>query len=455
MFIKKIEIENIKAFDNKVTIDLNHTRNDISSELDDQFIKEVDDQFLVPIVSIGGTNASGKTSIIVAVKFLLDYLNVYVDLDKHLNQIFLILKNNGISNFDDQVIKRISLYLKEKSKETFTNLSCDDNKIIELATDLFIDSKSNKFLSSDSAIKILNEIHNWIYNYKVNVWTNDFKRFKNKASSIAVTLYDKNYGEFTVLIHDFVIDKKVHDISIVISSTINKLHLDNLFEDYLKYIKSNFFYTNELEKESLNSSDSIDGFQMSLVNLYKTYGEKLALKILNICDDSIKNIIILNVDDPYNKDKYYLKSLLSWNWLEIDPNFLSDGTKKFICILDKILTIVKSNKSGLIMIDDIEDHLNNELINFIKMFLYQSTNNHVQLIYTSHNSLVLSSLISINQIYLITNDDNDFNKVINIASSIDKNDSIFKLLIEKKIGLNPRENDILNICNELAFLKSK
>ncbi|MDE5767517.1 MAG: ATP-binding protein, partial [Malacoplasma sp.] len=159
----------------------------------------------------------------------------------------------------------------------------------------------------------------------------------------------------------------------------------------------------------------------------------------------IKDII---ADSEKHEDKiiFSIRNLVTKNSI-ITPESMSLGTKKFLFLVNVFLPSLK--KDGIILIDEFDNSIHNELVNFFKMLIQIfSPKRDIQLIYTSHNPVCLTSKVSAKQIYLIDKfeDDISFAKV---SSKLNKNNSVLKSLIEEKIGSHPSDNEIINILLDM------
>lgn len=291
----------------------------------------------------------------------------------------------------------------------------------------------------------MNEIFEFKKEIFQNIWSS-LKSYSECSSLVEFEFYDKDVGFFELIISDMYIDGKVSEISLKIEFKDKKDKyyksnnffeiLDKVLEKLFDYGKNIFIYglVHEYQANILNRVFS------NLEFLIKNLGKEKTLRLIKICDNSITDIGI-NTGNVVN--------LFTKNGVK-NPTCLSQGTKKFLDIVCLFVDISRKN-SGLVLIDELDNCMHNKLVDFFKIFVQQlSRKKDIQLIYSSHSPICLVSRVSAKQIYLINKfeDEVSFEK---FSTSINKNNSPLKILIEEKIGSHPSTSEILNLVTDIVF----
>ena len=499
MFIRKIHIKNLKAFDGSVEINFNPNTNQIDRDLENKYFRKIGENvFFSPVFSIGGGNARGKTSILILLDMLKNFVKPF-----RINELLFMNycienirdfapytnKNNNKNNNDLFNIFHLSL-----SNGMFIKTIC--NKINERIDDIDI----NNYQILDSTIKNVNneilknkEYLKWFNNidleikkklidnieiiFKSNIFSSflensyrlllskwkSIKHFQNKSSRISICIFDeKNDKEYILSIFDE--DKNELKYNIKNGDGKKILHKSEK-EKIIKYVNSFKFFDflpNE-KKLSLVSSFStfdhnyqlvnnryqtlIKNLVINVKNIFKLKTDSIALEkvteFLSIADPTIKKII-LNKNNDIKKGVKFIELQDGSNPNLID---ISTGTKKFLDIISEIMQLWNSDDEFVLLIDEIDAFLHIDLVNFFKQLMYNN-NSFSQMIFTSHNYHALADYMSNKQIFYIS-DNNDERSIRKVSSEISKNNSTIDAFYKKIIGSHPYDSLLNKVIWEL------
>nr|MDE5767244.1 hypothetical protein [Malacoplasma sp.] len=289
MFITEIVLKNIRSFTNEVKIDLNHNKKNIEQDLKEKklFLRK-NDVVYTPIVAIGGANAKGKTSTLESIFFVFDYFNYSTD---DINLVINIFKSLGFSNLflDSKFTNIISDYSKNTLINYFLKLPFDND--IEFFVKEIKKWLYDKGLKQTSKVLIKKILENF-YDTKKNVLREKWKSLKSHlecSSYIEIKMYDESLGFFRIKISDFYLNKNLSDIDISIfsESRKNKINLEKILEKLFKYSNNLNFYSSDFDYFVTSDFKIFD----TLNYLLKMIGKETTLKLIQLCDDSIKDII--------------------------------------------------------------------------------------------------------------------------------------------------------------------
>ena len=435
----EFSVENFRSIKEKVTLSLVSSslkglENNLISRnvlINKQKEKEIK---LLSSVSIFGSNASGKSNLIKAIKYAL----------------FCIVKSQSFSPNDIFPLEQFKLdenYLEKPSSFEFKFLK--DNIIYNYGF---------KVLGN----KVIEEFLNYKpYGKTIEVFYRDLNRInllpnKNKLSQeqeIRLKIYEEEISE-----------------NILILSLANKIKIPALKEAYLWFSKNITFVINRpgigYKTTGLLSDNKID--KEFFVNLFKFADstiqnlELVETKIdvneipanfingvvteisrrsnLNIKDIKLENLQAKKIEE------YTEKIGLDKNGNEKKVNFSiseeSDGTQKYYGILGDIIDALANG--SLIIIDELELRLHTNLTRMVVgLFSSPLNNKGAQLIFTTHNTNLLDTkrLLRRDQIYFT---DKNSNGCTNLYSLIDfkvRNDKIIqKAYLEGIFGAIPYFN---------------
>lgn len=451
MFIKKIEIENAFGFENKIILDLKQNRKNLEDDLKAGFFIEKNNQIITPIISIAGKNASGKTSFLKAIFEVLFFFRDEWSKSTLLNNIynteFLVKKENSPFRFlfsGIDFFKLNKIFINQQMELFFNVENVFEKKLTSKAFIFFKDDKLNDKYQE----KVINNFLELISNYFKKHF-NLIKNKLNKNTKISISFYDEKYGDFEINYFDTITNNSFDSFHFEINfqKKDQKITKEMLL-DIIDYSNSIVSLNSYSDQWSITNDNLIKDYLFFLI---ENFSKKDVIKIVNVCDTSIVDFLFVR-DDMNTVNEHAFKYFINKKGQEISIQKLSSGTKKFIVLFASFSASLKGSKnSSLFLVDEIDNYFHNEIINFIKTFVRTSNKQKdVQLFYTSHNPLVLTSSISSKQIFhLETIDDNiEFSK---LSTQVNKNNSVLKQLIEKKIGEHPSDDFIRETVIDLYF----
>ena len=308
-----------------------------------------------------GINATGKTTVL---RLLRLALAVVID-NNGLNEVGLL--NNGI--IKDGTAMVVTFFYKDKYYQLESTIGCQGVEESNEKSRLFYKEEILK-CKSKTSVKTRNDILNFDETKSVKIIQQRSKMNKE--------------------IKSFVKD----DTSIVISLT---------------------------KDNNCCFKDDIDGNNF---NLIRTTG-KTPDAILRVFDDNIELLRGLRKDDD-NTIHYELKFKNSKKPLYIDnmvalTRMLSSGTVKGQNLMGKAIKVLKCG--GYLIIDEIETHLNRELVRVIvDLFKEDKTNpNGACIIFSTHYLEMLDFIDRKDNIYIYKKENGEVN-VINYAEVMQRND---------------------------------
>lgn len=366
---------------------------------------------LLKTICLIGCNGSGKTSILLALETLQDFIEFpfrkkFKEDEEYINHI-KSMSENEVKNY---LIKLNTLSLGKQ------NINKSNEKT-ELEIELYIPKRENNI--------------DGFYNYKIVYDQN----YQTNGVLLEKLSYRPKYEKKNIL----TLSKKNNIIESQIGTAI--LYENNNIKHYTtKYIE----YFKSFANEILNYTECYySGGSTDIKYMLENHNEDF-IKLCNIADDKITNVTI-----DENNEK---RNLLFWNNNQKHLYFsqLSEGTRKIIILGSVIIKALENNST--LLIDELEQSLHPTLVNFlIRLITSKSQNNYTQLIFTTHSPLLAFTLEN-DELYFIHNQEDDYS-FYNITSAIKskiitKDQSRQKAWISNLLVKNPDESKIENFINQ-------
>ena len=351
----------------------------------------------------------------------------------------LNIKVNGINVFEDKL--NINFYCKDKV--------VDDNSVKNvygtIYTNNIISIIGLNAVGKTTLLKIINLILQIIVNGRgINDVFDDISLLPEKFDYEVVFFfadkfykvhsYVQKYYEKSELKIEF-IEEFIHSTNK--SSISSKAKLNEFIETQLDGNNAEITRSKlpNISKLILKREDSIIGIitkdntsfcrnMLDSVNLNYLYIKNNSPReILNLFDDNIEyfrknsdDIADLSLKFKNSDEVYENKPLLFWN------NILSSGTIKGNSMAFSCIPILKTG--GYLIVDEIENHLNKQLIRvFIDIFCDNEINkNGATLIFTSHYPELLDFLDRADNIFVLTRNEGNKTNTKLLSDLIERND---------------------------------
>lgn len=336
--IKKIYLENVFTFENKVELNLeadNHTK---------KFPNNISKDNILKTAVIYGPNNTGKTKFIQGVKAIKDIL---------LNKPALILPNLFTNNTTSKLGITFTYNKKCYQYEFWKNLKND-----------FVYEKFSEISDKKEEIIILKDTIKKIYKCKKN---SELEQAIKNTSRSNILIYTLNTDNFEIL-------KKAKNILTTIANKIEVIDMNNIEDNK----------TIDLLKNKNNLNNKIVSFiknaDLYLDNYY--YDDNATLlneKIINQ----------LNNKDLTNSHQIdQIKMVSVYNGINVPSIFFDSlGTQKIAALASYIIESLKEGKC--LFIDELDSSLHFKLTrNIISMF-HSDLNPNAQLICTLHDISLL------------------------------------------------------------------
>ncbi len=449
MYIKSLSVKNFKAFNNNVVLDLAVKHNLATEDIERRRFYKYNEIALPRVVSITGANSIGKTALLDAIKIYGSIIGTFYPENELIwKKSRSNSKQNVTSNLDSQ--KEFNDYIKSVNAICEVNENRKDyvsinnykeynyKKLLEEASMLYSERyEDSEFQLNEADLKDLFEESASLINTR---WINN-KHIKYEESEIKIELFDEQTKEL--------IDVIINDNEKTLKYFVNAKK-DDIAQKAIKYLE-NILYI----PQSLNIRPR--EYELMIVQIIKNLKKILKFKTINEAKDEFVKFI--RVLDPSIKDinlsiennlKDGIKDIILRTNAKVSVNDLSSGTKRFIQIIDGIISKIKTKQSFAILIDEIDNLLHNDLITFLKNLAFFSRT-PIQLIFTSHNYDVASDELNNKQIFSIQYDEND-DKVINkLSNSINTTKKAAIAFKEKLVGSHPFSIDIDHMMERLMI----
>lgn len=391
MMLTKFAFENFKSFKDTAILDLKATK---ITEFADHLMQEGNEKML-PVISIYGANASGKSNIYQAFEYMTQY----------------VIHSFKFGGDDDA---------KEKSESNFMKptpflLSTESQRAESVFEVFFIDG-------SGGTSKAYN------YGFAVNVQgvTREWLKSKAKTARSFKSIFNRNVEEFHLDLSglpakhreniEVALEREVLVSSLGAKLKIPKLKairdwfLNNEFADFGDPVES--FFMSRVLPENFVESEEV---QNNVANFFSSF------------DDSIKGFRIEKIpsSDPEDTDEHYkidaIHSMLdSEETVTIPLRLESDGTLKMFALYPRLQAVLE--QGSVLFVDELNARLHPLLVrNFVQVFLNPISNpNRAQLVFTTHDAWQLGSgYLRRDEIWFTTKDNKGVSLLYSLADCVD------------------------------------
>jgi len=412
--LKFIKIRNFKSIDEEIELSFEPLEN----RLDDYYLTK--DKNL-KLAIIYGPNASGKTNIIKAIKFLKDFIfNPPSTKDKQIK-----VEPFKFKDIIDEVVEFELEFIIDKTIYNY-KLSLTKDKIVK--EELFFKRDSKRF--SRAFIRGIDKVE-WGRKIKISASQKEVLLLNTLPNNSILSAYLK-------------VNLEIDEIDDVIK----------FFSSILPPIYPNIdltgFVLNKLEKGEILKSDIIKilqnaDFSIDDFNINEDDADEDFIKFLEKFAD------IEEIEDLKEKVKTYEILFTHYKKYILNYDEESRGTQRFYQLATILILLTKN--SYILPIDEIESSLHPDLLKFfILIFLTNTTNS--QIIMTTHlRELLLEKEILRNDAIWFCekreNGSTDLFSLIDFKSEIRENSSIYNFYKNGKLGATP------NIKNFLGLIDGK
>lgn len=359
MKILKIKVNGLKLFEKEIEIDF-YARQRVNSEKNEMLTNVFSNIYINNVISMVGVNASGKTTTLKVISFVLQ-----------------LLKNEPINSIEcNDILEGLS----ENDEVVFhVFFITDDGRLSKLKSVI----KARNFRS-----ELKSETKNKYYISNETLWAKSIASIRAKSDlfdfSNASIVEERNGNEL------FLLD----DVSVMVA--YNKKHNNSL-----EVIDS-------IDWTNFNGLRVVGNFPLSLVQFLDPSIEYLSCKE----PDNDKKVEI--------KLKFFNKEEIIINHpLEISK-YLSSGTIKGINVFMTAMVILQ--EGGYLIVDELENHFNKEIVSTLIRFFMDSDINQAGavLVFSTHYVELLDIFERNDNIYLIKNMGGI--KVENLSDLLKRND---------------------------------
>lgn len=386
----QFNFKNYKSFRDDTTLDLTATK---ISEFNNHVINVANERIL-PTAAIFGANASGKSNVQEAFR----YMHTYV---------IQSLNYGG----DESSPKKKKTEFFKPTPFLFDSKSKNAESSFEV---YFIDSEENgaKTYNYGFTINSLGVCEEWL-NYKSKTSRGDYKRifYRNGNEYDFSGIPTKSQENLKIAL-----EKETLVVSLGAKLKISKLKfirdwfLNNDFADFGRPIEN--FFLSQLIPEGFAEDKKV---QSKVVDYFATF------------DPSIIgfNVEVIKTDaddeDDHLKIDAIHKTIDSEQLASIPLQHESAGTLKMFALYPMLQDVLSTG--GILFIDELNARLHPLLVRtFIITFLNPTINtNHAQLIFTSHDSWQLNgSMLRRDEIWFAEKDSNGISNLYSLADFVDE-----------------------------------
>lgn len=385
----KFNFKNFKSFKDEVSLDLTATK--ITEFSDRNF--EVGNIKVLPVASIFGANASGKSNVMEAFRFMIDY--VVMSLNFAGGQINPALQN--------RVIKPIPFLFDSKSRNEGSKFEV----YFVMNTDKTERIYQYGFVFNNSMIE-----EEWLY-YKAKTSRDDFKNIFYRSKN------DNDFGGLEKdKIKNIEVSMQKETLVLTLGAKLNETILRKIYDWFSSIMYIDF--GNVAESLMVYQSPAI-----SRLMLEKKMQDEM-IKYISTFDESIKGMDANEREiDPVTKRKiievnFHHKMNDLDSMTQLPMQLESAGTQKMFILFPYFNNVMKNGQ--VIFIDELNSRLHPLLIRtIIQMFLNSDINkNHAQLVFTSHDIWQLKSdIMRRDEIWFTEKNDEGISNLYSLSDFID------------------------------------
>ena len=380
--------KNFKSFKDDTTLDLTATK---ISEFNNHVVSIANEKVL-PVAAIFGANASGKSNVQEAFR----YMSTYVI--------------NSLDYGNESDSKKNSKFFKP-TPFLFDNTSKNAESSFEV---YFIDSEENgaKTYNYGFAVDSNGVCEEWL-NYKAKSARGNFKRifYRNKEEFDFVGIPSRSQENLKIAL-----EKETLVVSLGAKLKMPKLKLirdwfvHNDFADFGKPIEN--FFLSQLIPEGFEEDEKV---QQKVVDYFSSFDPSIigfnVEVIKSEIDDSEKKLRIDAVHKMIDSDQT----------TSIPLQHESAGTLKMFALYPMLQDVMSTG--GVLFVDELNARLHPLLVRaFVIIFLDSEINtNHAQLIFTSHDSWQLNgNILRRDEIWFAEKDPNGISYLFSLADFVDE-----------------------------------
>lgn len=357
----QFNFKNFKSFRDDTTLDLTATK---ISEYSNHVIS-VGNEKILPIAVIFGANASGKSNVLEAFRYMTTYVV------------------SSLNYGGDELKRKNKSEFISPTPFLFDASSKNEESSFEV---YFISSEENGAKSYNYGFTVNNAGINeeWL-NYKSRTSRGDYKRifYRNGSELDLSGIASKSQENLRIAL-----EKETLIVSLGAKLKIAKLKLirdwflNNELANFGRPVE-NFFLSEQLPDNFVESED----VQRKVVNFFSAFDPSIiGFKVEPVEGDEEKRSSKIKIDAIH-------KMIDSEDTTTIPLKLESAGTLKMFALYPLLQEVLETG--GVLFIDELNARLHPLLVRtFVITFLNQETNpNHAQLVFTSHDSWQLNSNI--------------------------------------------------------------
>lgn len=381
----QFRFKNFKSFKNETILDLGATK---ITEHSDRVV-EIGNEKVLPVAAVFGANASGKSNVIEAFRFMINYV---------LNS-FAFGGTSSEKNSHENNLKQLPFLFDSVSKQS--------ESLFEVY-----------FIDVDNKCKTYNYGFTINQSGVVEEWLN----YKSKTAKSFNNIFYRGSGELDL---DGLPKKSQENIRIALEKEVLVASLGaKLKIDKLKIVRD-WFLTNEfanfgdpLENAYLSRKlppDFIENEQVrkNVVSYLSTFDSAIIDFNVDVMKDDAEQIKHISVDAVHRTN--------DGGRVAIPLENESAGTLKMFSLYSYLQDVLETG--GTLFIDELNSKLHPLLVrNFIITFLNPVTNpNHAQLVFTAHDSWQLSNnLLRRDEIWFTEKDNEGISNLYSLADFLDE-----------------------------------